>query len=58
VAGVSIFTAAITFGISRYRIGADLVFVVLAAVTVSHLIDRYGPARLPTTDTPKEVVEA
>jgi hypothetical protein len=34
------------------------VFVVLAAVTVSHLIDRYGPARLRTTDTPKEVVEA
>ena len=58
VAGVSIFTAAITFGISRYRIGADLVFVILAAVTLGHLLDRYGPGRLRTTDAPKEVVEA
>ena len=29
VAGTSILTAAITFGITRYRVGADLVFVVL-----------------------------
>jgi len=58
VAGVSIFTAAITFGISRYRIGADLVFVILAAVTLGHLLGRYGPGRLRTTGAPKEVVEA
>jgi len=58
VAGVSIFTAAITFGISRYRIGADLVFVILTAVALGHLLDRYGPARLRTTHAPKEVVEA
>lgn len=56
VAGVSIFTAAITFGISRYRIGADLVFVMLAAVAAGHLLDRYGPARLRTTDKPREAV--
>ena len=58
VAGVSIFTAAITFGISRYRIGADLVFVILAAVKLGHLLGRYGPGRLRTTGAPKEVVEA
>jgi len=58
VAGVSIFTAAITFGISRYRLGADLVFVILAAVTLGHLLGRYGPGRLRTTGAPKEVVEA
>jgi len=57
IAGVSIFTSAITFGISRYRIGADLVFVTLAAVTLGHLLDRYGPGRLRTTDAPREVVE-
>ena len=45
VAAVSIFTGAITFGIARYRVGADLVFVVLAAVLLGHLLDRYGPGR-------------
>ena len=58
VAGVSLLTAAITFGISRYRVGADLVFAVLAAVTVGHLLDRYGPARLRTVATPREGVES
>ena len=58
VAGVSILTAAMTFGISRYRVGADLVFVVLAAVAVAELLDRYGPARLRTTVASKEVVDA
>jgi hypothetical protein len=58
VAGVSIFTAAITFGISRYRVGADLVFVILAAVTLGHLLDRYGPARFRSAGTVKEMVEA
>jgi hypothetical protein len=58
VAGVSIFTAAITFGISRYRIGADLVFVILSAVTLGYLLDRYGPARFRSAATRREVVEA
>jgi len=48
VAGTSILTAAMTFGISRYRIGADVVFVVLAAVALDHLLGRYGP---PVADT-------
>ncbi len=43
VAATSLATAAITFGITRYRVGADLVFLVLAAVALDHLIDRYGP---------------
>ena len=43
VAGTSIFTGAITFGIARYRIGADLVLVMLGAVVLGHLLDRYGP---------------
>jgi hypothetical protein len=43
VAATSIATAAITFGITRYRVGADLVLLVLAAVALDHLIDRYGP---------------
>lgn len=58
VAGVSVLTAAITFGISRYRVGADLVFAVLAAVTAGHLLDRYGPARLRTVVTSREGVES
>lgn len=33
-------TAAITFGITRYRIGADVALVVLAAVAVDHLLGR------------------
>ena len=51
VAGTSILTAAMTFGISRYRIGADVVFVVLAAVALDHLIDRYGRS-VAATATP------
>jgi hypothetical protein len=53
VAGTSIITAAMAFGISRYRVGADLVFVILAAVALDHLIDRYGPpvAGAATPDT-------
>lgn len=61
IVGVSIFTAAITFGISRYRVGADLVFAVLAAVAVGHLLDRlerYVRARSDATDTAEEVMGA
>ena len=43
-AGTSILTAAMTFGIARYRVGADVVFVVLAAMGVGALLDRYVPA--------------
>lgn len=53
VAGTSLFTAMITFGISRYRVGADVAFVVLFAVALSHLVDRYGPARTPTDPDPE-----
>ena len=43
VAGTSILTGAITFGIARYRIGTDVVLVVLGAVAIGHVLDRYGP---------------
>ncbi|MDE0067781.1 MAG: glycosyltransferase family 39 protein [Acidimicrobiaceae bacterium] len=43
VAGTSILTAAITFGITRYRLGADVVFVFLAAVALGALLDRLRP---------------
>jgi len=69
VAAVSVFTAAITFGISRYRIGADLVFVMLSAVAAHALLvvlwrqllsqlDRYGPALFRSTAAEEEVVDA
>ena len=48
VAGTSILTAAITFGITRYRLGADVVFVFLAAVALGALLDRYKPSSLPS----------
>jgi hypothetical protein len=57
VAGTAIFTAAITFGISRYRIGADLVFVILTAVALGHLIDRYGPPKAGEVLPPETVEE-
>lgn len=44
VAATSILTAAITFGITRYRVGADVVFVVLAAVALGALLDRFRPS--------------
>ncbi|MFT5204397.1 MAG: hypothetical protein ACI9C1_003805 [Candidatus Aldehydirespiratoraceae bacterium] len=56
IAGTAIFTAAITFGISRYRIGADLVFVILTAVALGHLIDRYGPPK-PGEPLPPETID-
>lgn len=48
VAGTSILTAAITFGITRYRVGADVVFVFLAAVALGALLDRFRPLQAPT----------
>lgn len=51
VAGTSILTAAITFGITRYRLGADVVFVLLAAVALGALLDRFRPVRTPTEES-------
>ena len=53
VAGTSILTAAITFGITRYRVGADLVFVVLAAIALGALLDRFRPSSTPSADQPE-----
>lgn len=49
VAGTSILSAALSFGITRYRVGADLVFVVLGAVALGALLDRYKPAKATTS---------
>lgn len=57
VAGTSLMTAVITFGVTRYRVGADVAFVVLFAVALSHLIDRYGPAK-PAADPDPEPISA
>lgn len=48
VGATSILSAAITFGITRYRVGADVVFVILAAVALGALLDRYKPLRART----------
>ena len=53
VAGTSILTVAITFGITRYRVGADLVFVILAAVALGTLIDRCSPSSTPSKTWPE-----
>lgn len=54
VAATSIATGAITFGIPRYRVGADLVFVMLAAVALGYLIDNYGPERSAEVPDPSQ----
>ena len=56
VVATSIITAAITFGVSRYRVGADLVFVLLAAVACGRLIDRYGSPQPTSAAADREVV--
>ena len=43
----AVWTAAITMGITRYRVGADVAFVVLAAVTIGWLLDRWWPRSEP-----------
>ena len=53
VAGTSILTAAITFGITRYRLGADVVFVFLAAIALGALLDRFRPSSTPSADQPE-----
>ncbi|MEM7139955.1 MAG: glycosyltransferase family 39 protein [Actinomycetota bacterium] len=45
VAGTSLMTAVITFGVTRYRVGADVAFIVLAAVAAGWVLDRYLPSR-------------
>lgn len=52
VAGTSLLTVAITFGITRYRLGADVVFVVLAAVALGALLDRLRPLAVPQLEHP------
>lgn len=53
VAGTSILTAAITFGITRYRVGADVVFVFLTAVALGALLDRFRPVSAAAEDQPE-----
>ena len=53
VAGTSILTAAITLGITRYRLGADVVFVFLAAVALGTLLDRFSTSSPPSADQPE-----
>ncbi len=40
----AVWTAAIAMGITRYRVGADVAFVILAAVAAGAAIDRYRPS--------------
>ena len=57
--GLAMWTAAITFGITRYRIGADVAVIVLASVTVGYLINRLWPrstSPVPVEQRPTEVV--
>lgn len=53
VAGTSVLTAAMTFGIARYRVGADVVVVVLAAIAFGAMIDRYRPPSSTHEPPPK-----
>ncbi len=51
---VATWTAAISFGITRYRIGADVALVVLAGVAAGELLDRFRPAASSVTAAPAE----
>lgn len=42
---VAVLTAAASFGITRYRVGADVALLVLASVAVGTLADRWWPKR-------------
>lgn len=45
-------TAAVSFGITRYRVGADVAIAVLAAVAIDAIVRRFLPTgATPTTDT-------
>jgi len=50
-------TAAVSFGITRYRVGADVALVVLAAVAIDALLAhrRAGPPVEARADTPVTV---
>ena len=52
--GVSLWTAASTFGITRYRIGADVALLVLAAVGAGRLMDRWRSPAAPAPVTEPE----
>jgi hypothetical protein len=43
IIATTVLTAAMAFGIGRYRTGADVAFVVLAAVAWGALVDRWRP---------------
>ena len=52
-AALATFTAATTFGVTRYRVGADLAAVVLAAVAIDAILLRWGPGARRRTDDRK-----
>jgi hypothetical protein len=56
--GLAAWTAAVTFGITRYRVGADVAIIVLAAVAVGCLADRLRSAPHPTGSTSGDLVPA
>lgn len=56
IAAATTFAAAISFGITRYRVGADVALCVLAGVTLSVISQRLVPGRRagPVVDAPVE----
>ncbi len=58
VAGTSLLTAVITFGVTRYRVGADVVFIVLAAVAAGWVLDHYLPQRFAPAEADPEPAES
>lgn len=51
IAATTTLAAAISFGITRYRVGADVAFTVLAAVALDALWRRLRPSSTRSTDT-------
>ena len=62
LAGVAAFTAAVSFGITRYRVSADVAAVVLAGVGIGALLDRWRRRSrsepLPGADPAEPIVAA
>jgi len=50
IVATAIITAAMSFGITRYRVGADVAMLVMAAVALGAALDRWRPS---TQDTPR-----